>query len=123
MEGELYWMDEMTSCRAFGAYNPHHTLKGESMRRLLLLAIIVTLGLVAAAQSRQPAGTAHTGKAFRFNKVVEGVYHAVGTGALTVVGNSSFIVNDDDVIVVTIMCRRGRRGCCSTRQKRSRTSR
>src|SRR5262249_2593046 len=37
---------------------------------------------------------------FRFNKVAEGVYHAVGTGALTVVGNSSVIVNDDDVIVV-----------------------
>ena len=54
----------------------------------------------AAAQSRQPAGTAHTGKAFRFNKVREGVYHAVGTGSLAVVGNSAFIVNDNDVIVV-----------------------
>jgi glyoxylase-like metal-dependent hydrolase (beta-lactamase superfamily II) len=54
----------------------------------------------ATAQSRQPAGTAHTGKAFRFNKVKEGVYHAVGTGSLAVVGNSSFIVNDSDVIVV-----------------------
>jgi hypothetical protein len=54
----------------------------------------------AAAQSRQPAGTGHTGKAFRFNKVREGVYHAVGTGSLAVVGNSAFIVNDNDVIVV-----------------------
>ena len=80
------------------------------MRRLLVLAFIVIIGIVAmrlprqgnsvAAQSRQPAGTAHSGKAFRFNKVREGVYHAVGTGTLAVVGNSSFIVNDDDVIVV-----------------------
>jgi glyoxylase-like metal-dependent hydrolase (beta-lactamase superfamily II) len=81
------------------------------MRRLLALAFIVVIGIVAmrlprqgnsvAAQSRQtPAGTAHNGKAFRFNKVRDGVYHAVGTGALAVVGNSSFIVNDDDVIVV-----------------------
>src|ERR1044071_10145517 len=81
------------------------------MRRLLALAFIVTIGLVSmwlprqdnsvAAQSRQaPAGTAHTGKAFRFNKVRDGVYHAVGTGSLAVVGSSSFIVNDDDVIVV-----------------------
>src|SRR5499427_3311705 len=71
------------------------------MRRLLLVAVIITLGMVAAAQSRRtPAGTSHTGKAFRFNKVREGVYHAVGTGALAVVGNSSFIVNDDDVVVV-----------------------
>ena len=81
------------------------------MRRLLALAFIVIIGIIAvrlhrhdgsvAAQSRQaPAGTAHNGKAFRFNKVRDGVYHAVGTGALAVVGNSSFIVNDDDVIVV-----------------------
>ena len=70
------------------------------MRRLLALAFIVTIGIVAAAQSRQPAGTAHSGKAFRFNKVSDGVYHAVGTGALAVVGNSSFIVNDNDVIVI-----------------------
>jgi glyoxylase-like metal-dependent hydrolase (beta-lactamase superfamily II) len=71
------------------------------MKRLLTLTVIVSLGLIAlAAQSRTPAGTEHTGKAFRFNKVREGVYHAVGTGNLAVVGNSSFIVNDDDVIVV-----------------------
>jgi cyclase len=81
------------------------------MRRLLALAFIVIIGIVAmrlprqgnsvAAQGRQaPAGTAHNGKAFKFNKVRDGVYHAVGTGALAVVGNSSFIVNDDDVIVV-----------------------
>src|SRR3954462_5962375 len=70
------------------------------MRRLLALGLIVTLGIVAAAQSRQPAGTTHSGKAFKFNKVSDGIYHAVGTGSLAVVGNSSFIVNDDDVIVV-----------------------
>src|SRR5215510_6169493 len=82
------------------------------MRRLLALAFIVVFGViamwlprrgnsVAAQQSRQaPAGTAHNGKAFRFNKVTDGIYHAVGTGSLAVVGNSSFIVNDDGVIVV-----------------------
>ena len=71
------------------------------MRRLITLAVLVSLGMIAlVAQSRQPAGTGHTGAAFRFNKVREGVYHAVGTGNLAVVGNSSFIVNDDDVIVV-----------------------
>ena len=46
------------------------------------------------------AGTRHTGKAFRFNQVKEGIYHAIGTGALAVVGNSAVIVNDNDVIVV-----------------------
>jgi len=71
------------------------------MKRSVLLALFGVVFLAAiAAQSRQPAGTAHNGKAFRFNKVKDGVYHAVGTGSLAVVGNSSFIVNDDDVIVV-----------------------
>jgi cyclase len=71
------------------------------MKRLAVLAVIGVVFVAAiAAQSRQPAGTAHNGKAFRFNKVKEGIYHAVGTGSLAVVGNSSFIVNDNDVIVV-----------------------
>src|SRR5689334_8961142 len=64
------------------------------------IAVLITLAIAGAQTQRQPAGTTHTGNAFRFNKVAEGVYHAVGTGAMTVVGNSSFIVNDDDVIVV-----------------------
>jgi glyoxylase-like metal-dependent hydrolase (beta-lactamase superfamily II) len=81
------------------------------VKRVGVLLIVVVLFFMAialhqptaptaAAQSRQPAGTSHTGKAFRFNKVKEGVYHAVGTGALAVVGNSAFIVNDNDVVVV-----------------------
>jgi glyoxylase-like metal-dependent hydrolase (beta-lactamase superfamily II) len=71
---------------------------------LILLTLVVVQppsgGGVAAQSQGAPAGTRHTGKAFRFNKVKEGIYHAVGTGALSVVGNSSIIVNDDDVIVV-----------------------
>ena len=71
------------------------------MKRSALLVVIGAMFVVAiAAQSRQPAGTAHNGKAFKFNKVRDGIYHAVGTGSLAVVGNSSFIVNDNDVIVV-----------------------
>ncbi len=71
------------------------------MKRLFTLAAIVSIGIISlAAQSRKPAGTAHTGKAFRFNKIRDGIYHAVGTGNLAVVGNSSVIVNDTDVIVV-----------------------
>ena len=64
------------------------------------IALLVTLAIAGAQAPRQPAGTAHAGNAFRFNKVAEGVYHAIGTGALTVVGNSAIIVNDDDVIVI-----------------------
>ena len=72
------------------------------MNRRTLASVITLLFLigVVAAQSRRPAGTAHNGNAFRFNKVTEGVYHAIGTGSLAVVGNSSVIVNDNDVIIV-----------------------
>src|SRR3989454_3068844 len=64
------------------------------------VSLLIMLAVAGLQPQRPPAGTAHQGKAFRFNKVADGVYHAVGTGTLTVVGNSSFIVNDNDVIVV-----------------------
>jgi cyclase len=67
---------------------------------LACITLLVTLAIAGGQAPRQPAGTAHNGAAFRFNKVADGVYHAIGTGALTVVGNSSVIVNDDDVIIV-----------------------
>ena len=68
--------------------------------------LLVTAALVdrnadtVAAQGQRPAGTSFSGKGFRFNKVKEGIYHAIGTGALTVVGNSTLIVNDRDAILV-----------------------
>ena len=64
------------------------------------LAFSTGLALLAVAGLQGPAGTERSGKAFRFNKITEGVYHAVGTSALAVVGNGAVIVNDDDVIVV-----------------------
>jgi cyclase len=80
------------------------------MRRAALVVATVLLLLIAAlvdhggdsvaAQGPRPAGTTFSGKAFRFNKVKEGIYHAIGTGALTVVGNSTVLVNERDVIIV-----------------------
>lgn len=67
---------------------------------LLSVAVLQPSAGQTTAQGQRPAGTQHDGKAFRFNKVKDGLYHAVGTGALAVVGNSSVIVNDNDVIVV-----------------------
>jgi cyclase len=68
---------------------------------LLVVAVLVDRSADSvAAQVQRPAGTNFSGKAFRFNKVKEGVYHAIGTGALTVVGNSTIIVNDRDAIIV-----------------------
>src|SRR4026208_1091038 len=71
------------------------------MTRSAVLGVMAAMFAVAiAAQSRQPAGTSHNGKAFRFNKVKEGVYHAVGTGTVAVVGNPSIIVTDSAVVRV-----------------------
>jgi cyclase len=66
----------------------------------LTMAFGAGLTLLAVSGLQNPAGTLHTGQAFRFNKVADGVYHALGTGALAVVGNAAVIVNDDDVVVV-----------------------
>lgn len=88
------------------------------MRRSVLAAVIGLLfvtvvvvdrnadGLAAQGPSAtfgtgpRPAGTLINGKAFRFNKVKEGIYHAIGTGAMAVVGNSTILVNDRDAIVI-----------------------
>lgn len=54
----------------------------------------------AAQSAGRPAGSTYTGKAFTFNEVAPGVFHAVGTGALAVGCNASVVVNDEDVLVV-----------------------
>jgi cyclase len=67
---------------------------------MAFVAALIVATVAGVQSQRLPAGTTHSGRAFRFNKVADGVYHAVGTGALSVVGNASVIVNDTDVIVV-----------------------
>ena len=73
---------------------------GTALVMVALVALQPNSDSAAAQGRRTPAGTRFSGKAFRFNQVKPGIYHAVGTGALTVVGNSSVIVNDQDVVVV-----------------------
>jgi len=48
----------------------------------------------------KPPGAEFRGEAFRLNKIQDGIYHAVGTGALSVGCNAAVIVNADDVLVV-----------------------
>ena len=68
---------------------------------LLVTSVLVDRNsTTVTAQGSRPAGTNISGKAFRFNKVKEGVYHAIGTGAMAVIGNSTVIVNDRDVTLV-----------------------
>jgi cyclase len=67
---------------------------------MVCIALVVTLAIAGGQTPLQPAGTSHDGNAFRFIKVAEGVYHAIGTGGVTTIGNSAVIVNEDDVVVV-----------------------
>lgn len=76
-------------------------------QRRLLLATLVLLGVAAltfgparAQQSSRPPGSNYTSPAFTFNKIADGVYHAVGTGSLVVMSNAAIIEGDHDVLVV-----------------------
>jgi cyclase len=81
--------------------------------RLLLLALLVSLGAGSIVLGRstapgsiqepaatRPPGAVYKGRAFNFNKIAEGVYHAVGTGSLVVMSNAVVIEGDRDVLVV-----------------------
>jgi cyclase len=76
------------------------------MTRLSVLASLVLAGLgtvlvtTGVAQRPKPPGAEFTGAAFTLNKIQDGVYHAVGTGAISVGCNAAIIVNQDDVLVV-----------------------
>ena len=75
--------------------------------RLLVLLFIAALGSMTIAANRgeqapssKPPGTNYKGPAFTFNKITDGVYHAVGTGSLVVMSNAAIVEGDRDVLVV-----------------------
>lgn len=76
------------------------------MFRPAVLALLLASGLAVitvqtrAVQRPRPPGAEFSGDAFRFNKIQDGVYHAVGTGALSVGCNAAIVVNDEDVLIV-----------------------
>lgn len=71
--------------------------------RWFALVPIALIGFPLAAQTRTkvpPPGARYQGRAFDFRKVAEGVYLAVGTGALSAESNAVVVVNEADVLVV-----------------------
>ena len=78
------------------------------MTRARLVLIVAILSLAAGAgalggvqaPAPRPPGATYTGQAFTFNKIADGVYHAVGTGNLVVMSNAAIIEGDSDVLVV-----------------------
>jgi glyoxylase-like metal-dependent hydrolase (beta-lactamase superfamily II) len=75
-------------------------------KRATLLSALALAGLSplfvipGKAQGTKPPGSDFTGPAFTLNRVQDGIYHAVGTGALSVGCNASIIVNENDVLIV-----------------------
>ncbi len=76
-------------------------------RWILLVSILVAGAgsmLATPAQTRwegsRPPGTNYKSPAFTFNKISDGIYHAVGTGSLVVMSNAAIIETDRDVVVV-----------------------
>jgi cyclase len=59
---------------------------------------LATAAMVATAQ--MPAKPAFQGKAYRFDKIADGVYYATATGSMITGGNNTIIVNDRDVVLV-----------------------
>jgi len=78
------------------------------MRRYVLAAtVLVMLGTSYALGGRDAAhaapgqaGAATAAKAYRFEKLAEGVYFATGTGAMTTMSNGLVIVNADHTMLV-----------------------
>ena len=80
------------------------------MRTRQLVTLLSSVAFVPACQTAdehplpeeiaRPAGTEFEGPAFEFEEVVQGVYHARGTGELAVGSHGAVIVNEDDVLLV-----------------------
>lgn len=75
-------------------------------RAFTFIAVLV-LGLIGghaaygqAAPLQMSGKPAFEGKAYRFDKIADGVYYATATGSMITGGNNVVIVNDRDVLVV-----------------------
>jgi cyclase len=80
-----------------------------AMRRYLFAATLVLLGATFALRGRDAAGFAAgqggpaasgTQKAWRFEKIADGVFFATGTGVMTTMSNAMVVVNADHTMLV-----------------------
>jgi glyoxylase-like metal-dependent hydrolase (beta-lactamase superfamily II) len=69
------------------------------MRRYLFVTMVAVLVVtsIALGRGQAPAGG---GKAYRFEKIGDGVFFATGTGVMTTMSNSMVIVNTDHLMLV-----------------------
>ena len=85
------------------------SIRAMTRPRLLLLISLISLGtgsiLFSGSAATQgpataPPGSTYKGRAFTFNKIKDGVYHAIGTGSIVVMSNATIVEGDTDVLVV-----------------------
>jgi cyclase len=76
-------------------------------RYLLAAAVLMVLGTLAfggrdgsAVAAAQGSAASTTRKAYRFEKIADGVFFATGTGAMTTMSNGMVIVNADHTMLV-----------------------
>jgi glyoxylase-like metal-dependent hydrolase (beta-lactamase superfamily II) len=70
-----------------------------AVRILAVTVLVLGSGFVTQQVARYP-GMEHEGKAFDIKQVVPGVYHALGTGAMSVGANVVIVEGDRDVLLV-----------------------
>src|SRR5262252_3029156 len=61
------------------------------------MGLLFTLALLLAPQAQYPVTT---GKAYKFEKIGDGVYYATATGSMVTGSNNVLVVGDRDVLVV-----------------------
>ncbi len=82
-------------------------MKGRASRVLAALALAANWACqpvqapdTAIDKAGPPPGAVWEGEAFTFQQVRDDIYHAVGTGNLTIGCNGSVIINENDVLLV-----------------------
>lgn len=71
------------------------------MRKVIAPILLIVVGLTGWRWLQErPAGSQHTPPAFTFTKIRDDVYHAVGTGSMSIGSNSVVVINRDDVLLI-----------------------
>ena len=77
-----------------------HRLASIFLALLIFTAASARIARAQAAPLQMTGKPAFQGKAYRFDKIADGVYYATATGTMITGGNNVVIVNDRDVLVV-----------------------
>src|SRR5688572_14995229 len=70
-----------------------------AVRILAVTVLVLGSGFVTQQVARYP-GSDHEGAAFEIRPIVPGVYHALGTGAMSVGANAVIVEGDRDLLIV-----------------------